>query len=143
MAKGLRSSAKLAHRNAKRRDEKSDYRVIEAARMNAITSRLQAGLAKPKMEVYSVADIEAAAAKKAAGADETAAATADGEMQIDETAQDGIHAEAPESRSRAVDLSWLLAPKKISTSGPRENARSRWKKARAPKGGKSKKGGKR
>ncbi|EPQ30371.1 uncharacterized protein PFL1_01897 [Pseudozyma flocculosa PF-1] len=122
MAKGLRSSAKLAHRNAKRRDEKSDYRVIEAARMNAITSRLQAGLAKPKMEVYSVADIEAAAAKKAAGADETAAATADGEMQIDETAQ---------------------APKKISTSGPRENARSRWKKARAPKGGKSKKGGKR
>ncbi|PWY99518.1 hypothetical protein BCV70DRAFT_162410 [Testicularia cyperi] len=49
MAKSLRSSAKLKARQLKRSDPKSDYAVNEAARVNALNARLQAGLKKDKL----------------------------------------------------------------------------------------------
>ncbi|KAN0064832.1 hypothetical protein ACQY0O_001889 [Thecaphora frezii] len=121
MAKGLRSRSKLVHRTAKRRDEKSDYRVIEAARLNAVTARLQEGLSKPKLQVYSSVDVDAD--KEPQDPTTTIAANEDGD-------------EAMQTEDAGADKG-----KKISTSGPRENSRTRWKKAR--KGAKSKKGGKR
>ncbi|SPO24378.1 uncharacterized protein UTRI_03646 [Ustilago trichophora] len=53
MAKSLRSSAKLKARNVKRHNPKSDYAVAEAARVNALSSRLAAGLKKDKLPVES------------------------------------------------------------------------------------------
>lgn len=53
MAKSLRSSSKLKARNQKRSNPKSDYAVAEAARVNALSSRLAAGLKKDKLPVES------------------------------------------------------------------------------------------
>ncbi|KIS68874.1 uncharacterized protein UMAG_02861 [Mycosarcoma maydis] len=51
MAKSLRSSSKLKARNQKRSNPKSDYAVAEAARVNALSARLAAGLNKDKLPV--------------------------------------------------------------------------------------------
>lgn len=51
MAKSLRSSSKLRARNVKRHNPKSDYAVAEAARLNALNARLNAGLKKEKLPV--------------------------------------------------------------------------------------------
>lgn len=53
MAKSLRSSSKLKARNQKRSNPKSDYAVAEAARVNALSARLSAGLKKEKLPVES------------------------------------------------------------------------------------------
>ncbi|SPO23824.1 uncharacterized protein UTRI_03646_B [Ustilago trichophora] len=53
MAKSLRSSAKLKARNVKRHNPKSDYAVAEAARVNALSTRLAAGLKKDKVPIDS------------------------------------------------------------------------------------------
>ncbi|CBQ73253.1 conserved hypothetical protein [Sporisorium reilianum SRZ2] len=53
MAKSLRSSSKLKARNQKRSNPKSDYAVAEAARVNALSARLAAGLKRDKLPVES------------------------------------------------------------------------------------------
>lgn len=40
MAKGLRSKSKIASRNAKRYDPKTDYAIVQAARLHQTASRL-------------------------------------------------------------------------------------------------------
>ncbi|CDS01346.1 uncharacterized protein SPSC_06622 [Sporisorium scitamineum] len=60
MAKSLRSSSKLKARNQKRHNPKSDYAVAEAARVNALSARLAAGLKGDKLPIESAKDEEEA-----------------------------------------------------------------------------------
>ncbi len=93
MAKSLRSSSKLKARNQKRSNPKSDYAVAEAARVNALSARLAAGLKKDKLPVENNAD--------------------DNEEEEEEVMKDV--AEAVEGQEGE--------PKKISTSGARNSRR--------------------
>lgn len=103
MAKGLRSSSKLKARNQKRTNPKSDYAVAEAARLNALSTRLAAGLKKDKVPV------ENAESDKEEGAKDTAAT---------QMAEDGDAMPADGE------------PKKISTAGPRNSRRETYRKSK-------------
>ena len=50
MAKGLRASSKVKARNARRYTPGTDYQVIHAARLNAISQRLMSRMASGENE---------------------------------------------------------------------------------------------
>lgn len=104
MAKSLRSSSKLKARNQKRTNPKSDYAVAEAARLNALNARLNAGLKKDKVPVEGVAD-----------------STADDEAETE--MKDVAEVEKPEEEAAA----------KISTSGTRNSRRESYRRSKGKK----------
>lgn len=75
MAKGLRSKSKVASRNAKRYDPKTDYAIVQAARLQQTASRL----ASKNKSSKTVTDEEA---EEAEG---EAAVTSDDKMMDEET----------------------------------------------------------
>lgn len=109
MAKGLRSSSKLAARNRKRYTDSSDYAVTAAARLNQVSSRLQQRVRAPKEDHDDEDDDETA---------DDAAATPAPEANMEEDGEQG-------------------EPKKISTSGPRGSRNELWRKKHNKKGTKN------
>ncbi|PWN47795.1 hypothetical protein IE53DRAFT_348631 [Violaceomyces palustris] len=74
MAKGLRASSKLAARNAKRSNPKSDYMVVQAARLNQVATRLAEQAKRPK-----ITELGEDGEEKKADGDEGMTAQIDGE----------------------------------------------------------------
>ncbi|TKY89288.1 hypothetical protein EX895_001819 [Sporisorium graminicola] len=103
MAKSLRSSSKLKARNQKRTNPKSDYAVAEAARVNALSTRLAAGLKRDKVPVES--------------------ASKDGD-DAEEVMKDGEEEEKTDGEAAQV---------KVSTSGPRSSRRETYRKSKGLK----------
>lgn len=103
MAKGLRSSSKLKARNQKRTNPKSDYAVAEAARLNALSNRLAAGLKKDKVPVEN------------AESDEE-----------DNEVEDAAPVKMAEDQQPVTEEQ----PKKISTAGPRNSRRETYRKSK-------------
>ncbi|CAO1630291.1 unnamed protein product [Sympodiomycopsis kandeliae] len=115
MAKGLRSKSKIASRNAKRYDPKTDYAITQAARLHQTASRL----ASKNKSNRTVTDEDAEEAGVEA-------------MEQDGEKDDDVKAKVDENGE----------PTKVSTSGTRESRRETWRKAKGwkPKIG-SKNGG--
>lgn len=104
MAKGLRSSSKLKARNQKRTNPKSDYAVAEAARLNALSTRLAAGLKKDKVPVE----------------------TTDSDKEESKPKDTPLTKMAEDDDADAADAE----PKKISTAGPRNSRRETYRKSK-------------
>ncbi|KAJ9479341.1 UPF0642 protein [Pseudozyma hubeiensis] len=104
MAKSLRSSSKLKARNQKRSNPKSDYAVAEAARVNALSARLAAGLKKDKVPVEN--------------------------KEQDDDADAKMDVEAVDSKDQGEGEGQV---KKISTSGNRDSRRETYRKSKGLK----------
>ncbi|PWN36251.1 uncharacterized protein FA14DRAFT_179612 [Meira miltonrushii] len=113
MAKGLRASSKVKARNARRYTPGTDYQVIHAARLNSISQRLMSRMNQGDDErTESAEDKDSTKAQDATTAQSDVQTNKVDSMQTDEEKKEA----APE--------------KKISTSGPRNNRREQWRKAR-------------
>ncbi|PWN30731.1 hypothetical protein BDZ90DRAFT_22297 [Jaminaea rosea] len=108
MAKSLRARSKVAARNAKRYNDKSDYAVVQAARLAQTSGRLQ----EKNKHGKTVAEEDA---------DQLEGTQDDEKMAEEPSETDVTGAETKEDGAE---------PKKISTSGTRESRRETWRKAK-------------
>jgi hypothetical protein len=130
MAKSLRAKSKQANRRKKRNDEDSHYKAVEASRLKAVSDRL---LGKDKAgEGEGSGTAEVPEGEEAIETEETMGEGKSIFLLTLATAPPSPWRCLPGLRTRCTRGGHAdsVAPKKISTSGPRQNRRQEWRESK-------------